>query len=380
MAFCKKMKEFTDVKRFQDLIESQPDFDAHEEVVFARDEQTGLQALIAVHNLSRGPGTGGTRLWRYDQFENALTDVLRLSAGMTYKNAMAELPFGGGKAVILAPKEFKSTRAEFMQAFGRAVESLQGRYCTAEDVGTNCDDMAEIAKSTRHIFGLRETSGDPSPYTARGVLLGLQESVREALGTDSLKDVRVLVQGVGHVGYHLCRLLYEKGANIIVSDVNETALARCEHEFGVDVVAPDRIFKTAIDVYAPCALGATVNERSIAQMKCGVIAGAANNQLESNETAELLRQADILYAPDYVINAGGIINIACEVSQSYNAKIATQKVDEIQGRVREIFARAKAENKTTLAVAGEMARERFQTGQSSSFRVEDLTRTAARMA
>ena len=373
------MKTIDVSQKLQDLIQSLPDFENHEEVLFAQDEETGLQALIAVHNLSRGPGTGGTRLWRYDQFESAATDVLRLSAGMTYKNAMAELPFGGGKAVILAPKEFKTGRAEFMQAFGRAVESLDGRYCTAEDVGTNCNDMAEIAKSTRHIFGLRETSGDPSPYTARGVLLGIQESVREALAADSLQDIRVLVQGVGNVGYHLCRLLHERGAQLVVSDVNQTALARCEQEFGVEVVAPDQIFNTPMDVYAPCALGATVNERTLSQMQCRVIAGAANNQLDQNSTAEFVRQAGILFAPDYVINAGGIINIACELSQRYNAQLATQKVDKIQERVREIFNRAKATDQTTVDVAGEMARERFEESRSSVFRVENLTKPVAQV-
>jgi len=369
----------TDSQKLQDCIQSLPDFTNHEEIVFVQDEDTGLQALIAVHNRSRGPGTGGTRFWRYDNFESAASDVLRLSMGMTYKNAMAELPFGGGKAVILAPQKFKTNRAEFMRAFGRAVESLEGRYCTAEDVGTSCNDMAEVAKSTGHTFGLVETSGDPSPYTARGVLLGIEESVREVFKADSLKGIRVLVQGVGNVGYHLCRLLHERGAQLVVSDVNLDALARCKQNFGVEVVAPDKVFDTPMDVYAPCALGATVNERSLSQMQCRVIAGAANNQLDLDSTAELIQQAGILYAPDYVINAGGIINIACEHSQEYDAKLAIQMVDKIQGRVREIFARAKATEQTTLTVAAEMARERFEESQSSVFRVENLSKPATKV-
>lgn len=373
------MNKITDSQQLQDFIQSLPDFANHEEVVFAQDEETGLQALIAVHNGSRGPGTGGTRLWSYDNFESAASDVLRLSMGMTYKNAMAELPFGGGKAVILAPKKFKTNRAGFMRAFGRAVESLEGRYCTAEDVGTSCDDMAEVAKSTRHTFGLQDTSGDPSPFTARGVMLGIQESVRGVYSTDSLKDIRVLVQGVGHVGYHLCRLLHERGAQLVVSDVNEVAIARCEQHFGVEVVAPDKIFDTQMDVYAPCALGATVNERSLSQMKCRVIAGAANNQLDQDYTAKLVQEAGILYAPDYVINAGGIINIACEHTQKYDAELATQMVDKIQDRIREIFVRAKVTGETTLAVAAEMAKERFEERRSSTFRVENLSQPAGKI-
>lgn len=374
------MKTIVDSQQFQDLTKSLPDFDGHEEVLFGQDCETGLSALIAVHNLSRGPGTGGTRLWHYQDLESGLTDVLRLSTGMTYKNAMAALPFGGGKAVILAPQKFKVSRKEFMQAFGRVVESFEGRYCTAEDVGTSCDDMAEVSKSTAHIFGLQDTSGDPSPHTARGVLLGIEESVSEALGSDTVQGVRVLVQGVGNVGYHLCHLLHQRGAQLMVSDVNAAALARCEQEFGAATVAPDRVYETATDVYAPCALGATVNERTLAQLKCRVIAGAANNQLADDAMAEKVRQAGILYAPDYVINAGGIVNIACEVSGRYDAAVAARKVDEIRGRVREIFSRAKDENKTTVAVAGEMARERFQPSQSSLFRVEDFTQTTAQVA
>lgn len=373
------MNKFTDSQQLQDFIQSLPDFANHEEVVLAQDEETGLQALIAVHNGSRGPGTGGTRLWSYDNFKSAASDVLRLSMGMTYKNAMAELPFGGGKAVILAPKKFKTNRADFMRAFGRAVESLEGRYCTAEDVGTSCDDMAEVAKSTRHTFGLQDTSGDPSPFTARGVMLGIQESVSGVYSTDSLKNIRVLVQGVGHVGYHLCRLLHARGAQLIVSDVNELAVAKCEQDFGVEVVAPDKIFDTQMDVYAPCALGATVNERSLSRMKCRVIAGAANNQLDRDSTAKLVQDAGILYAPDYVINAGGIINIACEHSQKYDAELATQAVDKIQDRIREIFVRAKVTDQTTLAVAAEMAKERFKERRTSTFRLENLNQTAGEL-
>lgn len=232
------MKPDSNCADFSDMVGGLPDFDNHEEVLFACDEQTGLRALIAVHNTSRGPGVGGTRLWKYENDRAAVRDVLRLSRGMTFKNAMAELPFGGGKAVILAPDFSKYDRGELMRAFGRAVSKLEGRYFTAEDVGTSCDDMAEIRKETECIFGLKETSGDPSPHTARGVLMGIEASVAERLHYDSLKAIRVLVQGVGNVGYHLCSMLHRSGAEFLVSDINHAAVERCEREFGATAVAP----------------------------------------------------------------------------------------------------------------------------------------------
>ena len=355
------------------LVHELPDFRDHEEVLYATDDRTGLRALIAVHNSSRGPGVGGTRLWSYGDLRSAVTDVLRLSRGMTYKNAMAELPFGGGKAVILAPERPRGSRQEMMRAFGRAVARLEGRYFTAEDVRTSCDDMTEVRKETPWVFGLADTSGDPSPHTARGVLLGIEASVEERLRTDSLSGVRVLVQGLGHVGYHLCRMLHEKGAELVVSDLNPSAVARCEHEFGTRAVAPDQVYDEEVEVYAPCALGATVNGETLKRLKVAVIAGAANNQLAQESLAEDLRDLGILYAPDYLINAGGIINIACEMDTDYRSDQAGRLVARIKPRLQQVFERARTSSRTTTAVADEIARERFVERDSGTrFRVEDL--------
>ncbi len=366
------MKLNTNSKDFSKLVRELPDFDGHEEVLLAHDEQTGLRALIAVHNQSRGPGVGGTRLWNYQDDSAAVTDVLRLSRGMTFKNAMADLPFGGGKAVILAPDFSNVSRTELMRAFGRAVSQLEGRYFTAEDVGTSCEDMAEIRHETQYIFGLKETSGDPSPQTARGVLLGIEASANERLQCDELSGLRVLVQGVGNVGYHLCSMLHQRGARLIVSDINQLALQRCEQEFGAMVVSPDEVYDTEADIYAPCALGATVSMENLERLNVSIIAGAANNQLRDATAAEALRQREILYAPDYVINAGGIINIACEMNGQYQLDVATKEIAKIKPRLQEIFRRARTEKKDTWVVADEMARERFQTQGLSKVSVADV--------
>lgn len=353
-------------------VQSLTDFDGHEEILLARDETSGLSALIAVHNTYRGPGVGGTRLWKYDDERSAVTDVLRLSRGMTYKNAIAELPFGGGKAVILAPDFSKVKRAEMMQAFGRAISLLEGRYYTAEDVGTSCKDMEDVSKETNYLFGREETSGDPSPHTARGVLLGMEASARRRLGVDSLRDLRVIVQGVGNVGYHLCRMLHERGARLTVSDLDRSALDRCAQEFSAEVVSPDAIYDVPGEIYAPCALGATVNAETLDRLQVFIIAGAANNQLKDEKIAGSLRQLDILYAPDYVINAGGIINISVEMKGRYCPDLARVEVAKITPRIEELYARAEAEDKTTVAVADEMARERFCKKSGEVIRVTDL--------
>lgn len=369
----------TSQKDFALTVQSLPDFDGHEEIVLATDERSGLTALIAVHNTHRGPGVGGTRLWRYQDESAAITDVLRLSRGMTYKNAISELPFGGGKAVILAPDFSQVDRRQMMQAFGRAVSDLQGRYYTAEDVGTSCQDMAEVNRETKYIFGLEDTSGDPSPHTARGVLFGIEASARKRLGADSLQGVRVIVQGVGNVGYHLCRMLHDRGARLIVSDLNESALERCHQEFGAEIVSPEAVYDVAAEVYAPCALGATVNPETLDRLQVSIIAGAANNQLKDATTAESLRQLGILYAPDYVINAGGIINISVEMTGQYCPDLAREKVAQITPRIEELFARADAEGKTTVAVADEMARERFQKKENETVRIADLALTEGKI-
>jgi leucine dehydrogenase len=247
-----------------------------------------------------------------------------------------------------------------MRAFGRAVSRLGGRYFTAEDVGTSCEDMSEIRRETKWIFGLKETSGDPSPQTARGVFAGIEASVGERLRCDSLNGLRVLVQGVGHVGHHLCAMLHRSGARLLVSDINRAAAERCAQEFGATVVDPDHVYDTEAEVYAPCALGATVSVENLERLKVSIIAGAANNQLRDAAAAAELRQRNILYAPDYVINAGGIINIACEMNGAYQSAVAAREIAKIKPRLQEVFRRARIEGKDTWTVADEMARERFR--------------------
>ncbi|MGE9271004.1 MAG: Glu/Leu/Phe/Val family dehydrogenase [Verrucomicrobiales bacterium] len=354
------------------LVRHLPDYDGHEELVFTEDPASGLRALIAVHNTHRGPGVGGTRLWHYEDESAALTDVLRLSRGMTYKNAMAGLPFGGGKAVILAPDFSQVSRTKLMRAFGRMVSQLEGRYYTAEDVGTSCADMDEIRHETSSIFGLKDTSGDPSPHTARGVFLGIQACVERKLHTDSLQDVRVLVEGAGHVGLHLCRLLHAQGARLVVSDIRPSALARCKEEFGAETVSPTELYDFEAEVYAPCALGATLTTTTLDRLRVPIVAGAANNQLATEDIAEMVHQKGILYAPDYVINAGGIVNIACEMNGTYRREEAEQEVAKIKPRLNQIFELAEARETTTVTIANELAREQFKTGKPSNIRVLTL--------
>lgn len=337
------------------------DYDNHEQVVRVRDGSSGLHAIIAVHSTSRGPAVGGCRVWQYPDESQAMTDALRLSAGMTYKNALAELPFGGGKAVIFESKHTPTNRTAMMEAFGRAVESLDGVYYTAEDVGTTCGDMAVIHQHTSYIFGLADTSGDPSPFTAMGVFLGIRAAVAHRLSADDLAGVHVVVQGVGSVGYNLCQLLHEAGAKLTVSDTNADAVERCRTAFDAAVVAPDEVYDVSADVYAPCALGATINEATLERMRVKVIAGAANNQLSDESLAGTLARRGILYAPDFAINAGGIINIACETG-GYSRESALREVSRIGPRLEAIFDRADFEKCSPHEVAHTMVRERFSMG------------------
>ena len=275
-------------------------------------------------------------------------------------DAFSELPFGGGKAVIMKSSSSDENRGALMRAYGRIVTRLRGRYFTAEDVGTSCEDMEDVSKETKYIFGLSGTSGDPSPHTALGVFLGIQASVEERFGIDSLAGLRVVVQGVGNVGYHLCALLHRHGASLLVSDLDRRALARCEQEFGATIVDPDACYDCDAEVYAPCALGATVGPQTLERLKVGVIAGSANNQLQDDSMASLIGEKGILYAPDYLINAGGIVNIACEMDGGYCADRAHQEVSKIGARIRQLFARSRQEGVDTLAIANRMARERFE--------------------
>jgi leucine dehydrogenase len=336
-----------------------PAFDHHELVVFGHDAPSGLKAIIAIHSSALGPAAGGCRMWPYESTQAAVTDVLRLSRGMSYKNAMAGLPLGGGKSVIIGDSR-KLKTPELFEAFGRFVDSLGGRYITAEDVGTTTADMANVAHSTRYVAGLGaapgEAGGDPGPKTAQGVFLGIKAAVKFRLGRADLAGVSVAIQGVGGVGYHLARLLAAEGARLLVADVRPAALERLCSEVKAERVSVDEVLGSDVDVVSPCALGAVLNSTSIARLKCRVVAGAANNQLAQDADGTALQAAGILYAPDYVINAGGIIS----VSREYHGGTEAEVFADIQGiplRLTEIFERARRENRPTNAIADQMARE-----------------------
>lgn len=337
---------------------SASDFDGHETVQFFHDEETGLTCIIAIHNSNLGPALGGCRMWAYESEQDAIDDVLRLSRGMTYKSALAGLNFGGGKAVIIGdPRSAKSP--ELFRSFGKAVEQLNGRYITAEDVGTSVQDLEYARLETRHVAGITEGgSGDPSPATAYGVFCGIKAAVQHRLGSSDLNGVTVALQGLGSVGWNLGESLHEAGARLIVADLNETAVKKALDLFSAEVADPNRIHEAKADVYAPCALGATLNERSIPEIKAPVIAGSANNQLATTANDDDLRDRKILYAPDYVINAGGVINISHE-GPSYNLQTAFAHVGKIQTTLREIFERADSESIATGKAADKQAEDRF---------------------
>lgn len=347
-----------------------PDFDNHELVLFGRDEASGLAAIIAVHSTALGPACGGCRMWPYANDTEAMRDALRLSRGMSYKNAMAGLPLGGGKSVIIGDSR-KDKTDELFRAFGRVIDSLGGKYIAAEDVGITVADVMTMGQTTRHVAGLskgHDASGDPSPFTAYGVYMGIKAAVKHKLATDSLRGVRVAVQGLGNVGSHLCQRLADDGAILTVADIHADAVQRAVDKFGAMAVAPDRIHAADADVYAPCALGAVINPRSLPELKAKIVAGGANNQLETDPMGEALRAAGILYAPDYVINGGGIINVSAEVTQDYDRDSVLRQVERIPVTLTEIFRRADRENRPTSAVADEMAREILAAGKGGQKR------------
>ena len=346
-----------------------PEFDQHESVHYFHDKTTGLRAIIAIHSTALGPGAGGCRRWRYASDDLALTDVLRLSHGMTYKNAIARLPFGGGKSVILADDATPKS-PELFHAFGRLVDSLGGRYITAEDVGCSVDDMRHVNEETNYVSGLPKSGdsagGDPSPVTALGVFLGIESAVKARLGKDSLEGIRVAVQGVGHVGLHLCRLLHEAGATLTVADVNRDNLREASDELPVTVVAPAELLYSDVDVLAPCALGNIFTSVTIPKLKASIIAGAANNQLATEADGIRLAKRDILYAPDYVINAGGIISVAHEYFGESSEEHVREAVERIPGRLDTIFARSQESGKPTNEIADEVARKIVAAGRQES--------------
>ncbi len=332
-------------------------FDDHEQVVFCSDEESGLQAIIAVHNTTRGPSLGGCRMWPYANATEAMADVLRLSRGMTYKSAIANLPLGGGKSVIIGDPATDKT-PQLFEAMGRFVDSLGGRYIVAEDVGISVDDIDIVRSQTPHAAGTSGGSGNPSPSTAYGVFLGVQAAVAFRLHRSSFKGLRVAVQGLGSVGYSLCQQLAAQGAELFVADIKKESVARAVRELGATAVEPGAIYGLDVDVFSPCALGAAINDDTIRQLKASIVAGAANNQLAGPQHGQALADLGILYAPDYVLNAGGVIRVASE-GPGVAEEDVPALIEGIHGTLMEIFTRAEAEGRPTNVIADRLAEERF---------------------
>ena len=335
------------------------EFDNHESLHYFHDESTGLRTIISVHSTALGPAAGGCRRWTYTNDADALTDALRLSRGMTYKNAVAGLKFGGGKAVILANDRAPKS-GELFAAFGRVVDSLAGRYITAEDVGCTVDDMRYVREQTEFVSGLPHAEGvaggDPSPWTALGCLQGIEAAASAKLGADSLKGLRVAVQGVGHVGAGLCHLLHEAGAELVVSDVSRESLTAISAQLPVTVVPPKDLLFSDVDILSPCALGNILTSTTIPRIQAKIIAGAANNQLATAADGALLAKRGILYAPDYEINAGGIISVAGEYYHTSSEDQVRDDVGRIKDRLKLIFDEASDTGRPTNEIADELAR------------------------
>ncbi len=338
----------------------------YEQLVLCQDKESGLKAIICIHDTTLGPALGGTRMWTYESEEAAIEDALRLARGMTYKNAAAGLNLGGGKTVIIGDPRKDKNEAMF-RAFGRFIQGLNGRYITAEDVGTTVADMDLIHEETDYVTGISPafgSSGNPSPVTAYGVYRGMKAAAKEAFGTDSLEGKVVAVQGVGNVAYNLCRHLHEEGAQLIVTDINKEAVARAVNDFGAKAVDINEIYSVECDIYAPCALGATINDDTIPQLKAKVVAGAANNQLKEARHGDVLHEMGIVYAPDYVINAGGVINVADEL-YGYNHDRAMKKVETLYDNIEQVINISKRDGIPTYVAADRLAEERINTMKNS---------------
>ena len=338
----------------------------HEQVVFSSDPVTGLKAIIAIHDTTLGPALGGCRMWNYKNESDALKDVLRLSRGMTYKAAVAGLGLGGGKAVIIG--DSKTMKNEYLfRSFGRFVEGLGGRYITAEDVGTCMSDMEWVRKETKYVTGISRAlggGGDPSPVTALGTFTGMKACVKKVFGSDSLKDRKISIQGIGHVGTYLVELLHKEGAKLYISDIDEEKLKSVAKKYACEVVNNDNIYELEVDIFAPCAMGGIINDTTIPKLKCAIIAGAANNQLEKEKKhGKALLDKGILYAPDYVINAGGIINIYNEL-QGYNHEKAMSQTENIYQILTEVLDYAEREGVPTPVASKIYAEERIKAVRS----------------
>lgn len=352
------------------MVFEHPHFDDHERVVFVRDADSGLRAIIAVHNTVLGPTIGGCRVRAYASGDEALTDVLKLSRGMTYKAAMADLPFGGAKSVIICDPK-KKTR-EMLLAMGRAINQLGGLYTTAEDMGMEEDDLRTMRRATPHVTGLPEDGlgTSPGPLTALGVYHGLRAAARHRLGKNSLADVHVAVQGAGHVGGPLIEQLVRDGARITVADMDRALVEKMQQAFGAQVVEPDAIYDVDADIFAPCAIGGTLNARTVPRLKTKVVAGSANNQLGDDEAGRLMHEKGILYAPDYVINAGGLIKVSLDVmalrhGRTLGRDAVEAKVVRIEDRTAELFSLADKRGLRPEDAADEMARERIARGEEA---------------
>ena len=327
----------------------------HEQIVFARDEKAGLRAIIAVHSTVLGPALGGSRFWNYASEDDALFDVLRLSRGMTMKNAAAGLKLGGGKAVIIGdPQKLKSK--EFFHSYGRFIDSLGGKYYTAEDVNIGAPDVAQIHEVTKYVTGTPEVSGNPSPFTARGVYMGMKAGAGVKFGSDSLKGKTVAVQGIGSVGYALCEHLQKEGAILKAYDVNPASVDKAVKELGAAAVTAEELLTADCDIFAPCAMGAVLNTENVKKLKCRLVAGAANNVLMDGATGDALDKLDILYLPDYIINAGGVINCGIEICDGfYDAAHVNARVDKIYDTTLKIINLAKEKGVSTYKAADEYA-------------------------
>ena len=334
----------------------------HEQVVFSNDPITGLKAIIAIHDTTLGPALGGCRMWNYKKESDALRDVLRLSKGMTYKAAVAGLDLGGGKSVIIG--DSKTMKNEYLfRSFGRFVEGLGGRYITAEDVGTSVSDMEWVRRETKYVTGISRAlggSGDPSPVTALGTFTGMKACVNKVFGSDSLKDRKIAIQGIGHVGTYLVELLHKAGAKLYISDIDEEKLKPVAKKYRCKVVNNDKIYELDVDIFAPCAMGGIINDETIPKLKCAIIAGAANNQLEKEKKhGKDLLDLGILYAPDYVINAGGLINVYNEL-QGYNRERALTQAEDIYQILTEVLNFAEREGVPTPIASNRYAEERIK--------------------
>jgi len=331
----------------------------YEQLVLCHDEASGLRAIIAIHDTTLGPALGGCRMWTYSSEDEAIEDALRLARGMTYKNAAAGLNLGGAKAVVIGDPRKDKSEALF-RALGRYVETLGGRYITAEDVGTTIEDMEYIRMETKYVAGLGEGSGDPSPITALGVFHGIRAACKEVFGTDDVAGRKVAIQGIGNVGYNLAKYLKKAGAELIVTDIFEDNVNKAVKELGAKAVKPDEIIGVECDIFSPCALGAIINDETIDKLKCKAVAGSANNQLKEDRHGDMLEQKGILYVPDYIINAGGVINVAAEFEPGgYSREKAVKKVEALYNAVLEVIEIAKKENIPTYKAADRLAENRI---------------------